>query len=1558
MKLITTLLSIALLTGAFSWSNDPFLTKVNQQIKAYSLAQSHEKIYVHTDKPFYFPGENLWFSGYLRSSVVGSSVSKLAYVQLLDTKGKVVQFFTLPVHDGKFSGDLAIPANAPGGIYSIRAYTTRMWNAKPKIIFEKKIQVQQVAKPRLLLNLDFAREAYGAQDTVVAKLAAKSLKNVAIASPDISYKVMLNGKPYKNALVRTNAEGKANIQFVLPKKLTSNDGILNVIVKHQGVSESISRAVPIVLGKVTLDFFPEGGNWVTGIQQRMAFKALNEFGQPADIAGEVIDGNGKVVRRFESFHQGMGAFELSPVANQRYQIRLTKPQGNRQTYALPSSQTGFALGLSSTKHKVKLRYYSPTSEPVYLVAQSGSKVVFSKKLSPKQGWNQRQIALSKFPIGIARITLFDAKQHPRCTRLLFANAQQTLRIKIKTNKPSYRPREQVNAQIYTTNHLGQPVAANLSVAVVNDQLLSLADDKQDNLLSYMLMSAELSGKVHEPNFYFKKNEPKAKAALDYVMLTHGWQHYAWDKVMNKKHDPRYRYDQQEVLSGRVIDRASKKPVKGEVYLFELSSKHRATKVETLDDGRFSFLNIDPRVPIQLVAQSIETTPKPCLIKLNTKSAKEGNINSPQKLILNTKLEEVSLTEVVVTAQGVEKTRGQSLNGGLRIPKIKLFKRRRKRRSRKRPSQSNKVAQVVKKVSTSTDNDFSDASIKLEPVFDDFQGRPYSQEISRVPTLTPQIKPHNLRDHRGKVKRYSALPIVVPKGVQYVIDGIPVQDPHVLSHLAPQNIKSVVEEISFNGLGKVLITTKNNFTLTTTSLKQMDNLSKYEIKSKYAMVYVSPLHTSFMRVYRPKIYTIEEQSPEVRTDYRNTIYWNPSLQTDQDGRANFSFSNNDALTTFNIIAEGVGKNGQLGHHQHHYHTSLPLGLQTKLPTYFTVGDTVQLPVYISNHTSEKMKATLNISLPKGLETLSDTTKNISLKANTTRTVYMPLRAKRTLLTGEINEIVLGVKTDQYAEQMARPINILDKGFPRNVVFAGTERDNQFEVNIPDILKGSLKASLIAYPNVGSDLMTGIRSIIHQPYGCFEQVSATTYPNILALQFLEKNGYKDETFKRMAMRYIKSGYKKLAAYETSQGGFEWFGKTPPHEGLTAFGLLEFMAMQKVYEGVDTAMIARTKKWLLSRRKKNGSFRQNQGKYGFSTCPVNVANTYIVYALSEVGETQSIAKAYAKAYTEALQSKDAYRLALLALTAQNLDKPQDTNALLALLRQQVGKGKLDQLKVETSLVRSGGRSLKIEVTALAALAEMRQPNPDMSRIIPLVNYILSKRSRGYFGSTQGTILALQTLIKFAEFQEKSNTQASTYGNLLVYKGSQLIKTVAYNTRNWKSVKIEGLEKYLKQGTQNIRFKFSPNSPIIPFELNVAYQARTPLSASLCKVNLSTQIAQNKTKVNETLRLTTTINNPQTTGLPFTVALVGIPSGLSPQPWQLKQLQAQGKVAYYEVYEGYVVFYFRELAPQSRKTIHLDLKAEVAGQYQAPASCAYLYYTSEHKNWQPGVKVSIRGE
>jgi hypothetical protein len=346
--------------------------------------------------------------------------------------------------------------------------------------------------------------------------------------------------------------------------------------------------------------------------------------------------------------------------------------------------------------------------------------------------------------------------------------------------------------------------------------------------------------------------------------------------------------------------------------------------------------------------------------------------------------------------------------------------------------------------------------------------------------------------------------------------------------------------------------------------------------------------------------------------------------------------------------------------------------------------------------------------------------------------------------------------------------------------------------------------------------------------------------------------------------------------------------------------------------------------------------------------------VYALAVAGETTEIEKEYKKAYKEATKSKDAYRMALMTLASVHLGKERQASRLQGLLKKQLAKKGIGKLQIAQTIVRSGGLSRQIETYALMVLAELKREKPDLAHVQKLTNFIVSKRSRGYFGSTQGTILALQALVDYAKYQHTG----SGNGKLMVYQGDQLIGSASYSKTQLGKVHIQGLGKYLQKGKHKLSVKFGDKNQVIPFSLDVSYHTYQPASSAACALDLSTQLAASTVNVGETVRLSTTLRNQQAEGVPSPMALVGIPSGLSPQPWQLKKLQEEGKFAYYELGAGYVVFYFRGMAAKASRQINLDLKAEVPGVYQAKASNAYLYYTSEHKQWQPGVRVIVKNK
>lgn len=1507
-----------------SLPEDAFINITRQKTAQYHKRNAFERIYLHTDRALYQPGEVIWFSGYLQAlGQKREPLSNVVHVAIKDPKGNVIKSLVYPLMNGKIRGDFRIDPNKPGGMYEIVAYTHWMKNFGEKYYFRKKLQVQKIIKPRLLLKLDFKRKGYGPNDWVEATLKARDTKDNPIAGNNIEFKVNLSGKSFKTDATNTNGKGEALIRFQLPAQLKDNDGLLNVMVNHKGVTESISRSIPLVLNKITLDFYPEGGNWVAGVDGKMAFKALNEFFKPADIEGVVIDSKGQTIANFKSFHDGMGAFSMTPKTKEKYQVKITKPEGIAKLYALPIAEKNtIALAVTQVNaQQLKVKLYTPKTDTFYLAAQSGGKIHEMQKILVSAGVSYKALDVKDFPIGIAKITLFDRRHKPQSERLVFVNPHQKLNIKIEMPRKSYQPREKVKAEILTTNEKGQPVSANLSIAIVDDKMHTLADDKQDNLLSYMLMSEELRGKVHEPNFYFKEDESKARAALDYVMLTHGWRRYEWKEVLKGSGSYAFTKEYFEDISGQVYSKRGR-PTKARITLFELGGKKRALQITTDKEGRFVFQNVDPFVDVQLIAENLSFGSKGCLIEIDQKKSR---YRQPDPQLLNS---------LAGRAAGVQIISDNAILGR----RQKRVKVRRKR--------------VVRRALNQEPGNYS-FSLNEEGSLNEVVVAAMGVERNSLAAKASVIEVKSAQSYPYFYLRATAAadPSFQPL---YLVDGIPVKNQGFSRYFSPEDIYSVQvlnanEAVSLYGTraknGVVLIETHDRVTK-----QDFFRRTKPKKRRVFGQTFVAAYNFAPAKIFRAKEYKPNEQKPKKRTDFHNTIYWNPEVITNKKGKAKITFWNNDALTTFRMIAEGVGKNGQLGRTESTYFAKLPFELTAKIPPYFTVGDSLQLPVYLANNTNQQVRGVLKISASQAFAFQEQKIK-VVVTPQTNQTVYLFGSVIRPLLMNESNKLQVRFLSKRYKESYQKEVEIMGKGFPVERSFSGNEAINKFEYKPDHIVQGTLQAELVAYPNIYKDLLEGIKAIIRRPYGCFEQVSSSTYPNILALQFLQKTGKTDREFSKRALGYIREGYRKLAAYETRENGFEWYGKTPPHEGLTAFGLLEFMEMKKVYNGVNQQMLERTKRWLLSRKNNKGGFKQNRGKYGFAAASKEVNNAYIVYALTQAG-IKNLSLEYRTVFREAYKSQDAYRMALATLSSLNMGEPEKARLLLNQLRSQIKQKGLGGLTVDHTLVRSYGISAQLETVALIAMAEMRFSKPDRARIQRLINYLIKRRRGGYFGSTQGTILALQALTQYAYFQ---GGQAKS-GKLLVYQGSTKIGEVSYSRNQMSDIRLSNLAQYLRKDGGDITVRFKHKNQVIPFNLNIRYQTYKPNSSVLCNIDLKTKLSASQVKVNETVRLTTTIRNKKSQGVPSTIALVGIPSGLSPQPWQLKELLEKKQVAYYEIYGSYIVFYFREMAPNMVKTIHLDLKADVPGLYRAPASSAYLYYTSEHKDWEAGTEILVK--
>jgi uncharacterized protein YfaS (alpha-2-macroglobulin family) len=112
---------------------------------------------------------------------------------------------------------------------------------------------------------------------------------------------------------------------------------------------------------------------------------------------------------------------------------------------------------------------------------------------------------------------------------------------------------------------------------------------------------------------------------------------------------------------------------------------------------------------------------------------------------------------------------------------------------------------------------------------------------------------------------------------------------------------------------------------------------------------------------------------------------------------------------------------------------------------------------------------------------------------------------------------------------------------------------------------------------------------------------------------------------------------------------------------------------------------------------------------------------------------------------------------------------------------------------------------------------------------------------------------------------------------------------------------------------------------------------------------------KISETARVEIEIQNKTAEQLSNPIARIGIPGGLTPEPWQLKELVEKNIVDYYEIFDSELVLYFRKLESKETRKVNIDLKAIIPGTYKGVASSVYLYYENEHKNWSSGLEIEV---
>tara|TARA_B100000609_G_scaffold199681_1_gene206392 strand:- start:7907 stop:12925 length:5019 start_codon:yes stop_codon:yes gene_type:complete len=1622
-------------TIASSASSKAFL----QKYASYIGEGRQTRIVLQSDKPMYKPGETIWVRAAeikLRRNRL-ASYKDLVRFTLKDPRGAVAKRRLVQADHGHGHTAFTLSKHAKGGEYTLHVhFEVSKQTAKHKIF------VHSYQPPRIKKKLEFIREAYGAGDTVEATLSLRAATGQPLRSQAIQLYARLDGKVIRTWGGKTDKKGKALLSFKLPDALKTRDGSLTVRVGYNGITETISRPIPLVEKKYNVGFFPEGGHTLLGHPSRVYFAVRRlSNNKPMDIEGVLQSDKGKILANVRSFHDGMGRFVYTPKADEKVSLKITKPLGSEGTYPLPAAKKeGIQLRVlddfRAKRNALHVLLTATKPQHALVTAIQYEEIVGSKSISLRKGVQKLVLPLAHQWRGIVRLTVSTTSGAPLAERLIFRHAGKGLRFKIETSQATYQPRQTVRLKVKALTPAGKPLkGVRLGMSVVDDTVLSFADSHEPRFLAQRYLTTQLVGEIHKPNFYFDPKKPKAPRALDLVMGTHGWRGFTWKQLeestkktilaSNKQRTSQIKQVAQRSKRiyrrswrrwpDRVLTDAQRKQkyrmyrrTRGYGLLGVLRGGGSGSSLGSRGFGRGGGgakgglgtrlyrrrvygrggMNLrghsksvkrfrGRRTASRSNRRRYRSKRRRRLRKRKPRRRRAIRVVSPQSLSAPTKrLERATRvaqkqplaarhteekakvrTKSIVRKESPKPTRrapkaddkeavgdvlraqvkprgllgakgggvgGLSLSGGAYIgygkgyghyyrrytrPSVRLGKIRVQGPNRRRATRF--VTMVLRRKR----RQFSYI---------------YKRGLRRNPSLRGRIKVRLLINQRGRVARAN---IQQNQLDNYVARGILRR----LQRLRFPRPKS----------GSLMVTVPIDFRTRQTSRRwRRRHRTRSTSSGPWSQL-------DYVRVFPTHFYKKEAQGgKQVRKDFRETLYWNPMLVTDEWGEVKISFGLNDKVTSFRVRIAGIGQEA-LGVAEKVIRSTRPYFMAAKLPVEVSTDDAMVLPLTLRNDTKKALSLTIKTSFDKKVFRLMEDPlpEAISLPAGEARTYFYPFRVTAKRGKGFVQ---FSSESEGFSDQVERTISIRPRGYPAMIAEAGqlpAGKTHRWHFMLPNDLKGAApKARIDLYVNPLASFQRAIGSMIRSPHGCFEQTSSSNYPNILVMRYLRARGVKRPALMKRTYQYLKRGYQRLIGYEVPGGGFDWYGSPPAHEPLTAYGIMQFVEMKKVFPGVSQAMIDRNVRWLHAKRDGKGGYLRSTKRRSFGSVSKQLVDAYITHALAEAGQ-KDVNQEIRGLEDAALGTKDPYFMSLVANAILKVRGSRDRVAkqlLRSLERKQRSDGHFHGRK--TSITNSYGRNLHVETTALATRALIRGGR-SRTRIKRALRWLRrQRRPYGGFGSTQATILALQAMVEF----EETHKRAPEGGKVVLWVNGKRVKARVFSANGRNRLSFRKIERHLQPGKNEIAMKLTSHTSV-PFSFGVEYTTFQPDNHEKAAVSIDTALDKSQLKLGEVVRLTAKVTNRTKESVPSTLVRIAYPGALRIQPWQLKALKKTKKVAFYELKPREIILYLRGLQPGERKTFHLDLVARVTGNYNSSSSVAYLYYTDTRKFWAPPLRVSV---
>ena len=692
-------------------------------------------------------------------------------------------------------------------------------------------------------------------------------------------------------------------------QLTNSDKLERSITTYE-LSSSMENRPSETEEKLNVRFFPEGGQLVEGVTSQVAFKAESKNEGNIELSGTIYTKEGAEITSFETLHDGMGRFEYTPSAQPA--IAKVDFQGKKYEFTLPLAlPNGYVLSTVSNAGALLVRVFCNAATPqdtlAVFISHQGRPYVHQLISCRSDAPQEFILPTRKLPAGVLQVSLINRAGNTLCERFVFANPRAPLQISTKKLKEVYAPYAPIRCELQIKNAKGEPVSGELSVSI-RDGVRSDYLEYDNNIFTDLLLTSDLKGYIHQPGYYFASPSPRKQTELDVLLMVHGWRKYDMSQAISTApFTPLQLPETQLALNGQVKSTILKNKLKDIALSVIVKKDDQFITGGTVTDenGRFSIPVEDFEGTTEAVIQTRKVGKErnkdaSILIDRNFSPAPRAygykELHPEWKDLAYWQQKAVSFDSLYMDS--IRKVEGLYV-----LDEVEIKSKRRQ------------GSNMATKINEKSIDAYYDVRRSVDLLRDN------GKIVTTIPELMEKLSPQFDWDRSNDKLTYRQKPIC------YIMDN------HILSETETQMMLTEVD-----GLASIIISKGtggiDDDIIQNTKMSEVTDSTGVDISKldKYSVFYLIPLprrdvlnksqsavlgtrqtviqgYTHALEYYSPAYPTKELYMDKV--DKRRTLYWNPSVRTDENGKAVIECYNNQYSTPVIIQAETMSKDGQIG-----------------------------------------------------------------------------------------------------------------------------------------------------------------------------------------------------------------------------------------------------------------------------------------------------------------------------------------------------------------------------------------------------------------------------------------------------------------------------------------------------------------------------------------------------------------------------------------------------------------------------------------------------------------------